>query len=321
MLNKSFMLRSLMGAAATLLLSASAYALDTADLVVLANDGNAKAQYNLGARYASGKGVDKNLENAVAWFSKAAEQGIAQAQYNIGLSYAKGLGVEQDLTVSQFWLKRASAQGVDAATALLTQLEYDRKEKVRLLEPSESFTVDSFSMGYSARGWDEDLKLQPLSAIEPLVFASTEDVVSPFKYEPSIQMSVDDLPSVGTVVSPEQEGDNAERDHLLKEAISYKQGRDRARDDVKAIELFEASASKGSNEAQYHLSVAYINGQGVERDYIKAYLYAVASLENGFSRSQILKELIEEQLSKKDLKKAKDRAASMLEEAQITSST
>ena len=47
--------------------------------------------------YAKGRGVLKNDATAVGWFRKAAEQGYAKAQYNLGVMYYNGvrLGVPQ----------------------------------------------------------------------------------------------------------------------------------------------------------------------------------------------------------------------------------
>jgi hypothetical protein len=40
--------------------------------------------------YASGRGIAKDDTQAVYWFRKAAEQGHAKAQYNLGLMYDYG---------------------------------------------------------------------------------------------------------------------------------------------------------------------------------------------------------------------------------------
>ena len=61
-----------------------------------AKRGEAEAQYNLGSKYALGKGLRKNNRRAVKWYRRAAEQGYAEAQYNLGVMYAKGTGVAQD---------------------------------------------------------------------------------------------------------------------------------------------------------------------------------------------------------------------------------
>ena len=45
------------------------------------------AQVNLGALYASGKGVPQDYEQAAHWYHKAAEQGVGPAQYRLGLLF------------------------------------------------------------------------------------------------------------------------------------------------------------------------------------------------------------------------------------------
>ena len=80
----------------------------------LAEQGFAKAQFNLGQSYAQGRGVQQNYEQAIKWFLKAADQGIVPAQnihghlpvckatvwcwhfYRIDCSHASGLLVRHD---------------------------------------------------------------------------------------------------------------------------------------------------------------------------------------------------------------------------------
>ena len=62
----------------------------------LAEQGHAKAQYNLGLMYDNGEGVPENDSEAVKWYRLAAEQGIATAQYNLGIMYDNGEGVPEN---------------------------------------------------------------------------------------------------------------------------------------------------------------------------------------------------------------------------------
>ena len=43
-----------------------------------------------------GKGVSKDYEKAIDWYTKAAEMGFHSAQYNLGMKYALGQGVPLD---------------------------------------------------------------------------------------------------------------------------------------------------------------------------------------------------------------------------------
>ncbi len=75
----------------------------------LAEQGNAKAQYNLGLMYYNGEGVPQDYAEAVKWYRKAAEQGYAKAQNNLGLMYVGSLGVPQDYVQAHMWLDLAAS--------------------------------------------------------------------------------------------------------------------------------------------------------------------------------------------------------------------
>ncbi len=77
----------------------------------LAEQGDAKAQYNLGFMYRKGQGMPQDYAKSLQWYRKAAEQGYAKAQYNLGHMYDKGLGVPQDDAEAVKWYRKAAAQG------------------------------------------------------------------------------------------------------------------------------------------------------------------------------------------------------------------
>ena len=75
-----------------------------------AEQGNAKAQYELGVFYADGEGVPQDYAEAAKWFRLAAEQGYADAQFNLGIAYAEGKGVPQDRAEAAGWWRLAAEQ-------------------------------------------------------------------------------------------------------------------------------------------------------------------------------------------------------------------
>ena len=81
----------------------------------IAEQGDAKAQFNLGVMYAKGQGVTQDYKEAEKWYRKAAEQGYADAQYNLGLMYGKGQGVLQDNVYAHMWFNIAASNGYAAA--------------------------------------------------------------------------------------------------------------------------------------------------------------------------------------------------------------
>jgi TPR repeat protein len=130
-----------------LLFSASSYAEEKVDIARLqqaAAAGNAYDQLNLGAAYDNGIGVKRDIDKALQWYQKAAEQGVAEAQFNLahllvteeisavaaaewmekaaqqgltdaeyllGVIYVEGIGVEMDPARARQWLKKAAAKG------------------------------------------------------------------------------------------------------------------------------------------------------------------------------------------------------------------
>ena len=81
------------------------------ELRALAEQGDADAQFNLGVRYAAGRGVPLDWAEAVRWYRLAAEQGFANAQFVLGIMYANGEGVRQDDAGAVRWFRRAADQG------------------------------------------------------------------------------------------------------------------------------------------------------------------------------------------------------------------
>ena len=80
------------------------------DLALSISD-DAYAQFFLGEMYLKGKGVDRNLDEAVNWYRKAAEQGDAPAQSELGILYYYGVGMQQDYEQAAYWNHKAAEQG------------------------------------------------------------------------------------------------------------------------------------------------------------------------------------------------------------------
>jgi len=69
-----------------------------------------------------GDGVDSDIEQALEWYEKAADQGLPEAQTALGDLYAAGHGVAPDRDAARVWFEKAAAQGFAAAAAKLAAL-------------------------------------------------------------------------------------------------------------------------------------------------------------------------------------------------------
>lgn len=83
-----------------------------------AERGMATAQHNLAVMYERSRGTDQNLEAAAKWYEKAAEQGYPPSQYNLAVAYARGWGVKADVDKAIQWFERAAERIPQANIAL-----------------------------------------------------------------------------------------------------------------------------------------------------------------------------------------------------------
>ena len=79
-------------------------------LRLLADRGDASAQFNLGYMYYNGRGVHQDYKEAVRWYRLAAGRGHALAQFNLGVMYDNGRGVTQDNREAVKWYRLAAEQ-------------------------------------------------------------------------------------------------------------------------------------------------------------------------------------------------------------------
>jgi len=130
----------------------------------LAQKGNAEAQFKVGEMYEAGRGVEKNMQEAMKWINKAAAQGNSAAgykllfndlekngintdnktqlvtlksaahagdgyaQYYVGLMHSRGVGLEKNNDQALDWLGKASLVGVTAAEAEIVRVKESRAQ-------------------------------------------------------------------------------------------------------------------------------------------------------------------------------------------------
>lgn len=68
-------------------------------------------QNNIGIMYKGGRGVPRDYNMAVQWFSRSAANGNSFGQNNMGGMYRDGLGVQRDYVRAQTFFKAGAQQG------------------------------------------------------------------------------------------------------------------------------------------------------------------------------------------------------------------
>jgi len=74
-------------------------------------DGRPEAIFEIGARFADGRGVTRDPKLAARWFEQAAAQGHGPSQYRLASLYREGKGIAKDSALAFQWFDRAAAQG------------------------------------------------------------------------------------------------------------------------------------------------------------------------------------------------------------------
>jgi len=110
-------------------------------LSVLAQNGDAIAQYKLGLHYKNSK--EKNLKDAFRWMHKSALKGFPPAQYEFALMFHYGIGVKQNSDLARLWFKRAAKKGERRAKTVLYRFYAGKK-----VEPHLKKTYRHYSQNF-----------------------------------------------------------------------------------------------------------------------------------------------------------------------------
>lgn len=87
--------------------------------------GDATAAYEIGVRFAEGKGVAPSFEDAAKWYDRAAQAGLVPAVFRLGTLYEKGLGVKKDADIARRYYVQAAERGNAKAMHNLAVLDAD----------------------------------------------------------------------------------------------------------------------------------------------------------------------------------------------------
>ena len=87
--------------------------------------GDPAAAYEIGVRFAEGKGVAPNYDEAAKWYDRAAQAGVVPAIFRLGTLYEKGLSVKKDIDIARRYYLQAAERGNAKAMHNLAVLDAD----------------------------------------------------------------------------------------------------------------------------------------------------------------------------------------------------
>ncbi len=80
-------------------------------LRLAAANGDPSAEFEVAVRLDEGRGIERDLKEAVIWYQRSASRGFAPAQYRLGTLYERGLGVAADRGRAMAWYRSAADKG------------------------------------------------------------------------------------------------------------------------------------------------------------------------------------------------------------------
>ena len=280
----------------------------------LASQDIAPAQYELGALYHRGAGVDADVIRASSLYTRAAEQGYAEAQYRLGNMYLMGEGVRQSDSEAVHWYEKAAQQGHTDARSNLSNLQRISAAKTRDVLEREAASLPPLEVvdrtaakgkkkkrGFFKRIFNRDDKTRAQSVNPDEEPATQQDI--PDAHKPS-ERSKTDIASVkndgeaGSSTSKSgkkgffsrlfRKDDKADE----KTAGAMKPaGTDGDKPDTAApadMTATQRPAPLGGSSAvsNYELGMAYASGDTLEQDIQKAFDHFTRSAQQGYAPAQ-----------------------------------
>jgi len=283
------------------------FALALREFSVLADQGDADAQYFLGSLYQHGDGVAKNIDKAIPWLEKAthqnhfgatnavaviyagenkkvrdydkaaryfklvAKQDVPEAMYNLGLMFMYGLGIEQSTPQAAQWFQQSAVHGIAAAQYKLGML----------IKQGDSGEAD------------------PAKALEWYLKAAEQG------YEPA-EYEVGMLFHLGDGIPKDDElalhwlklaAKHYVRPAQTQLAYFFDQGLGVSADHIKAFYWYSRAAELGEESAQYALGNKYNRGDGVPQDFVLAYVWFNLASAQGVAKAGLEREKLLERMT------------------------
>lgn len=244
------------------------------DLEKAADGGNAKAAYLLGQIYSNEEWkILQDYPRALNYYRKAAEK-RGDAAYEIARLYHKGLGVEKNEDEALSWYQKAAQKGNAPAICLLCDPKDAEREFRAQIARYEAILKKNDKLGGNKE--EQDLLISNIfpaggdftrTALwaDRAAKAGDGEMGALCGIISSVKGSTkEDLADAVTYYQKAVEAGNT--DAMLGLASLYQTGRGVKKDPAKAIELLQKAAKAGSGLAMFRLGEAFEGGIGTKKD-------------------------------------------------------
>lgn len=230
----------------------------SSELLLQANQGDAKAQYNLGVMYYV-DGLDRSstyFELAYEWFQKAALQNYPDALSGLARMYYSGQYVEKDELKAIEYYKRAAQLGHIQSQFILGCILIEGEDRI---PPNPEQSI--YWLTQAANAGLNDAQL----ALGVLYYEGISVEKDFIKARSYLQLATSLYGTNGSTILGE----------IYRDGLGVKQ------DYHQAMKYFLAEDSSYGDQVYYNIAQLYENGQGVAKNYSKAAEYYLKAAESG----------------------------------------
>jgi len=247
-----------------------------------AQEGDSRAQFELGLYHYQNAGLHQAGELARHWLGQAAAQGDARAMAALGYMLGTGSGGMRDVPSGRQWLKRAREASLGKAVYLLSLVERrvtgpKAAQQARLL--LEQAARDGDDMALNDLGVEQELEGRNTEAKELYLQAQA-------KGNQTAQLNLSRLASYLQVSDSEQlarlrtRADDGSADALLELAYHYHLGRGVQRNFSTAIQYYRRAAGAGSSMAREFLALIFSRSGDQQATIDEAWMQELAARIN-----------------------------------------
>lgn len=225
-----------------------------------AEAGDAKAQFDAAKAYNNGEGVPKDIDKAIEWYQKAADQGNADAQNALGLAFKSA---KDDIKAIE-WFRKAADQGHADAQLNLGRAYFSGVEVVPEDKDEDVFVVVPKDVNKAIEWWRKAADQGFAEAQMALGRA--------YRRGNGVPLDIDKATEWFRKAADQGDADaqTSLAGAYSSLAAAYILGRGVPKDDREAAEWYRKAADQGYADAQISLATAYYSGRGVPKDYGKA---------------------------------------------------
>jgi TPR repeat protein len=231
--------------------------------------------YCLGFSYATGKTVQKDMDQALTHYRKAAARGYAPAQAIMGLHYERGMGVKQDYAEALKWYKKAGDQGHPGALNNIGRMYRDGVG----VKKDDSEAIKWYRLAADHGSPEAQNNLTAMKAKTPAAQPG-QDL---FEEGKKLYKAGNHAAAIKPFMKAAEMGNAWAQ---LQIGSQYEFGEGLSQNFADAVKWYAKAANQGNSVAQKNLGQMYEEGKGVRENWVEAAQWYRKSADQNYANGQ-----------------------------------